>query len=53
MQTAFTESASEEEIAAADHVVDHDSGGDISCPACGASAQAESEHCPDCGLRIG
>jgi len=53
MQAAWSEQASEEEIAAAGHVIDHDSGDDISCPACGASAEAQTEYCPDCGLRIG
>ena len=37
---------------AALHVIDHDSGEAITCPACGSETAAGAEHCSDCGLRV-
>lgn len=52
LDSSWREGASDEEIAAADHFVNHD-GDEASCPACGTECEPGTEKCPDCGLRIG
>ena len=53
LEAAWASEASEEELAAASHIINHHEDGEITCPACLHEFEAGPTACPDCGLNLG